>query len=239
MISIFILCYNEEVLLPHTINHYKTLLPSCNIVIYDNMSTDNSPLIAKTLGCEIIYWESNNEIDDFKYTDIKNNCWKNVPEGWILTIDMDEWLCVSEDDLEKEKKNGTNILQIEGYSMIGTSNNLDLTDINLSEIQAKIYWPTENKSLCFYRNEINEINYNNGAHQCWPELKDGFNIKYSENIYLNKHMDYLGLKFIINKHLKRHERAGTMREHNHATHYLDNIDEITANYNYYLENSIQ
>jgi len=39
-IDVFTTCYNEEIILPYFIRHYKQF--ARNITIYDNMSTDNS-----------------------------------------------------------------------------------------------------------------------------------------------------------------------------------------------------
>ena len=158
-INIFLLCFNESALLPHTIKHYKKYLPSCKITIYDNESTDESVKIAKDLGCSVISWNSNNCIDDFKYLEIKNNCWKNVEKGWIIIADMDEFLCVTEDDLNNELKLGTTILSIKGYDMIGESDTLDLSDIDLQEIKKGVENHFESKKLCFLRDKIEEINY--------------------------------------------------------------------------------
>lgn len=235
--TIFLLCFNEEVLLPHTINHYKRCLPNANIIIYDNYSTDNSVNIAKEHGCKIVQWDSNDEINDYRYLSIKNNCWKFVKTGWIIVADMDEWLCISEEQLEEEEANNTCLLTIKGYNMIGMSNSISLTDINLSEIKRAVYCPEESKSLCFYRPAIHEINYYPGAHRCHPifftndytkiSLKKSL---YSKKTYINKHMNYLGLKYITKKMIKRYERSHKMRQHKLATHYTDNVREITSRY---------
>jgi len=123
-IHIFILCYNESYLLPHTINHYRKYLPSCKITIYDNQSTDNSVKLALSLGCNVISWSSNNQINDNLYLKIKNNCWKNIKNGWIIMIDMDEFLCVTEDELLDEIKNETSILEIKGLGNIKYSSKI-------------------------------------------------------------------------------------------------------------------
>lgn len=231
-IHIFLLCYNESVLLPHTIAHYKRYLPSCKITIYDNESTDNSVELARSLGCEVISWSSGNIIDDFKYIEIKNNCWKSVECGWIIMADMDEFLCITEAELTEEEKKGTVLLQVKGYDMIGESECVNLSDIDIHGIQK--YRPNdwENKYLCFYRENIQEMNYGLGAHFCDPRGS----LIYSENIYWNKHMNYLGLPYYIEKILGRYHRSELMRSKDLDIQYTNDVDLITRRYYWVLEN---
>ena len=232
-INIFLLCYNESVLLPHTIAHYKKYLPSCKITIYDNESTDNSVEIAKSFGCNVISWSSNNIIDDFKYKYIKNNCWKDVKHGWVIVADMDEFLCVTEDNLKKEMELRTTVLTVNGIDMVGESENIDLHDIDLQNITKYIDNRLESKKLCFFRDFIDEMNYDYGAHNCDPVGV----VKYSNKQYYNKHMCNLGLNFIINKSINRYKRSEEMRKHDLANHYTDDIQRIKNEYNYKLQNS--
>lgn len=239
-INVFLLCYNESVLLPHAVKHYKKYLPSCKITIYDNESTDDSVKIAKSLGCSVVSWNSNNEIDDFKYKKIKDNCWKKITKGWIIMADMDEFLCVTEYELLEELYNGTSILRVDGIDMIGESNTLDLSDIDLQTIKKyyiQIHPGTqkgaESKNLCFLREKIKEMNYTYGAHDCNPTG----NIVWSSKIYINKHMAMLGLKFFINKMIQRYLRSSNMQKKGLATHYTNDIENITASFNHLLTNS--
>jgi len=225
-VNIFILCYNESALLPHTINHYKKYIPSCKITIYDNESTDNSVELAKSFGCDVVAWNSNNIIDDFKYREIKNKCWKHVQRGWILMIDMDEFLCVTEDELIEEMKNGTSVLSVDGKNMIGESKTLDLTDIDLQKIKKYYDCSSESKNLCFLREKITEMNYGFGAHYCNPQ---GI-VNYSSKLYINKHMSWLGLTYLQDKILQRYVRSEFMRSNNMATHYTDNMEQVMTDY---------
>jgi hypothetical protein len=224
-IHIFILCYNESVLLPETIKHYKTMLPSSIITIYDNKSTDKSVKIARDLGCKVISWSSGNKIDDYKYLEIKNNCWKEK-KGWVIVCDIDEWLCVTERDLLEEKEKGTTILSIRGYNIYGKSKYINLKDTNLHALKAGHYNKWESKDLCFHLPDIKEINYEMGAHNTHPHG----NIKYSSKKYINKHMANLGLAYLTNKMKMRYRRASAMRKKGHATHYTDNSARIKRNY---------
>jgi hypothetical protein len=230
-INIFLLCYNESPLLPHTIKHYRNNLPLCNITIYDNESTDNSVEIAKSLNCNVISWSSNNINDEDIKINIRNNCWKDIKSGWIIMADMDEFICVTEKDLLDEMNNNTTILKINGIDMIGESETLDLTDIDLQKINKYHNYEMESKNLCFLRDYITDMNYGPGSHYCKPIGK----IKYSDIIYTNKHMSNLGLNFLTNKMIKRYERSEKNRKRFWSIHYTNDVDQIKNNYNNLLK----
>ena len=231
-INIFLLCFNESVLLPHTVSHYKKQLPSCKITVYDNESTDNSVELAKSLGCNVVSWSSNNILDEDKQTELRNNCWKDVERGWIIVADMDEFVCVTEPDLENELKQGTTILKIKGVDMIGESNKVDLCDIQLQQLRKYVDNFMENKCLCFYRESIIDMRYGPGSHSCRPMGV----IKYSSKEYYNKHMCNLGLPFLINKIKNRYERSHEMRKKGWSTHYTNNEAKIRIEYMKKLRN---
>lgn len=233
MAHIFILCYNESVLLPHTIAHYRRNIPYANITILDNESTDGSQDIAHQLGCNVITWSSQNMINDYLYANIKNNCWKNV-SGWVIMVDMDEWLCITDQELEHELQNGTTLIKTKGLDMVGESRNEHLTDINLHTLNKYIANHFLDKNVCFYKNAISEMNYGIGAHHCNPVGR----VQYSFKTYHIKHMSFLGLPFYTRKTIERFKRAHQMQRLGMATHYTDNLNTIINDYNERLLNSI-
>ena len=232
MTHIFILCYNESVLLPHTVAHYRRNIPYANITILDNESTDGSQEIARQLGCNVISWSSQNILNDYLQANLKNNCWKNV-DGWVIVIDMDEWLCITDQELDHELQNGTTILKTKGIDMIGESKNEHLTDIHLHNINKYVDNHYLNKTVCFYSKAISDMNYGCGAHFCTPVGR----VQFSFRTYLIKHMSFLGLPFYTRKTIDRYNRAREMQRHGMATHYTDNLNTINTEYNQRLTNS--
>jgi len=231
-INIFFVCYNEESLLPHTISHYKKYLPSCKITIYDNESTDRSVELAKSLGCNVISFSSNNMLNGYKLKEIRNNSWKTVRSGWVIMADMDEFICVTEQELLEEYQRGTSILNITGLNMIGESQTIDLTDIDLQKIYKYVNNMWESKNICFLREKIIDMNFTAGSHTCEPLGE----IVYSSNIYLNKHMEGIGLEYLKNKMIKRYERSTEMRKHGMSTHYTNDLNKISKYYINSFEN---
>ena len=95
MITIYTITYNEEVVLPYFITWYRNRFPDCRIVVYDNYSTDNTEKIALEHNCEVIKYDTNNQLSDSKYLEIKNNCWKTANTDWVIVCDCDEFLDVN------------------------------------------------------------------------------------------------------------------------------------------------
>jgi len=241
-LHLYLLCYNEATLIGATIDHYQTRFPNCYITILDNESTDDSVAIATAKGCRIHSWSSDQSIDDRKYILLKDHFWKEVPqeegldgleqeeqENWIIMADMDEWLSISLAELEDENTRGTTILSTIGYNMTADSQCVDLSDIDLHTITTGLFWETECKSVCFKRAEIQEMNYAIGAHSCRPVGR----IQFSERRYVLKHMEPLGLPFMIAKFSGRYKRTEKKRlegDHLAGLHYTDNIAKITQRY---------
>lgn len=225
-VHIFLLCYNEEILLPKTINHYRTLFPNCKITIYDNESTDKSREISEQNNCEVITYKTGNKIDDLEYLKIKNNCWKSETEGWIIMADMDEWLYITEKQLLEEQDSGTTILSLDWYDIFIDGMSAELTDVNLETVDFGYLWNL-GKNICFYRKKISEMNYDPGAHTCNPEGE----IVYSNKTYLVKHMHYLSMPFYINKIKARAARNKENIKKGFGIHYISDEEDIKIQYN--------
>ncbi len=221
-VSIFLICHNEEVLLPRAIEHYRKYLPNSEFTIYDNMSTDDSVAIAKKLGCNVFNFNTNEEMDDFKITKIKNNCWRAIFDGWVIVSDIDEWLCIDEKWLKQEEQEGATILNTEGFQIVANSKTKDLSDIDVHKESMGFACEAHSKKICFKPNEV-EINYTLGGHFCEPTG----NIKFG-GTYMVKHMDWLGLPFKLNKNKVRYERSEKMRKLGMYTHYKENEKEIIS-----------
>lgn len=227
-VNIFLLCYNEELIIQYTINHYKNRFPNCIITIYDNMSTDNSELIAKNNNCNVIKFNTNGVDNELIKKNIINTCWKDINKGWIIVADMDEWLDIDMNILIDEYNKGTTILSIHGCDMIGESDSILLDDIELNSINKYIDNPYLSKNICFLREKIINMNYNTGHHKCKPCSNKL--IKFSDKIYNLKHMNFLGLPYITNKIINRYKRNLEMQKIKLNVHYTDDVNKITEQY---------
>jgi len=227
-LTIYLLCYNEEILLPHTLHHYKTRFPKAHfIILLDTATTDKSEAVARDAGCEVIPWTANNGMDtgtDIKtMTRMKNNIWKTAITDWILIADMDEWLEITEEQLANEDTAGNTMLHCRGLQIVGDSSSLTLEDIDLHSLRTGFFDIIFNKHICFKRSEITEINFTDGAHKSSEQGR----VQYGKKIYMMKHMNFLGFPWFEAKMKARYQRTHYNRhKYRCSGHYSDKDDFI-------------
>lgn len=188
MITVYTIAYNEEILLPFFINWYRTRFPNCKIIVHDNYSIDNTEKIALENGCEIIKYDSNNEIRDDIYLNIKNNCWKQSNTDWVVVCDVDELIDINEVDILYEN---SSIIKFNAFNMVSMNDELNLNNI-IHGVRDEGY----DKFYMFNKTMIKEINYYPGCHKANPV---GI-VSFSEKIYNAYHFKYINLQYLIDRY---------------------------------------
>jgi hypothetical protein len=120
IIHAHILAYNEEMILPFTLDYYSNICEK--IFVYDNMSTDSSDEIyARYPKVEVLKWNSNNEINENYYVQIKSNSYRKVSRDadWVIVCDCDEILYHPNliEKLTQYKEIGVDIPETDGRDM--------------------------------------------------------------------------------------------------------------------------
>lgn len=218
MITIYALCYNEEVMLPYFIKHYRYRFPGCRIVLWDNESTDGTHDIAIANHCEIRTYYTGGKLNDVKYLELKNSWWKDADTDWVLICDIDEHVDIDSYMLSVEQERGASYIRAEGWNMVATHDTL-----NPNEVYAAVRAPSYDKIYLFNKNAISEINYQAGCHKANPIGR----VLPSMNIYRCLHYKYLNLEYMIQRHS---HFASRLSEDNHRKgygyHYLRTPAEI-------------
>lgn len=192
-IDIFATCYNEQIILPYFLKHYKKF--ANNITIFDNMSTDNSVNIMNDYGVDIIPFDTNGKFEESVLMNIRNNCWKNSEANWVIVCDADE--LIYHENLF-EVLSGTNATHIitEGYEMM--TENLPKTDGQIyEEIKNGYFKPDYSKPCLFKPSEITDINFAPGSHTAKPT---GNVISINNSGIKLLHYKYLNREVLINKY---------------------------------------
>ena len=227
MINIYTITYNEQLVLPHFINWYRLRFPNSRIVVYDNYSTDNTEKIALENNCEVIKYDTNNQLSDSKYLEIKNNCWKEAKTDWVIVVDCDEFVDITENDLLELELNKKTIVKAVGYNMCNIEGLTELADIRYG-VRAEQY----DKSILFNKKFIQEINYEAGCHSCNPKGV----VNYSTGIFSLYHMHFINEQLLIDKYLRNASRMSEENKKNKWGHqYLQSEDIVRANYKHGLE----
>ncbi len=234
-ISLYILAYNEEILLPHTIAFYKQRFPNSKITILDNESDDNTHRVARELGCEVETFQTQGQISDIMYQYLKNNIWKKAETDWVGVMDCDEWLNINEGELRREEQYGTTIIKSDGYNMVNMENNLDIPNIKFGYRDNDVC-QFYDKSLIFNKAYIQEMNYIIGAHGEKPEGKSN----YSKHKYKMYHYKYISPDFMVARYKLYASRLSDLnKQHHWGKNYEETEGTIRALFEEYRKKAKQ
>jgi hypothetical protein len=217
-----ILSWNEEKILPFTLDYYSSFCEE--IFIHDNMSTDSSDEIYKKYPkVRVLKWDSNEQINEMNYINIKNNEYKkysrNNDVDWVIVCDCDEFLYHPNliNVLQEYKQNGITVPKVCGHDMV--SERFPIYDGELITKKIKIgsdrYQPMC-KNIIFNPNV--EVNFGVGAHSFSTT-----NGVFSENEDLKLlHYKFLGKDYVKKLYVERAKRLSMFNKQNKfGEHYFN------------------
>jgi len=218
-IEAFLICWNEREILPFVIKHYQKFCDS--ITIYDNYSDDGSDILAEQMGCKVIKYDTNGQLNDDAYKYIKNTCWKDSTADYVIVCDADEvlfWHHLNFGLLPEKGK--PSIWKTQGWQI--TSNEMPKEDI--LEITNGYKFDNYSKSIIFSPTRIKEMNFNYGAHRTEPV---GDVVYSEETLYVLHYRQIGGVKRLINRYRAYKKRMSAFNKmKGHGSHYLQQEQKI-------------
>jgi len=216
-----ILSYNEEKILPFTLDYYSRICEK--IFVYDNMSTDGSDEIyTKYPMVTVIKWSSNEEINEMNYVGIKSNAYKVSRldnADWVIVCDCDEYLYHPRllNKLTYYKDNGITVPKINGHDMVSDSFPLYDGELITDKIKtgSEVYQPFC-KNIVF--NPKLDVQFGIGGHSFQAN-----NAIYSNGPELKLlHYKFLGVDYVERIYKARAERLSDFNKNNKfGEHYFN------------------
>ena len=211
-VTVYTITFNEELLMQFFIDHYRSRFPRCNIVIFENQSTDRTAEICFRNGCDIRHYDSGGKLNELGMFTTKNNCWRDAKTDWVIVCDVDELLDINSEQLEEEAAQGVTKIKSESWQMVNMEDNLDFKNMKYgfrdpNEHECFIY----DKDLCFNKKLV-DINYTHaGCHYCDSK---GI-IKESSKRYRMYHYRYINCDALCAKRRLTAERRNETDIKNH------------------------
>ena len=170
-IEVHLVCYNEELILPYALRHYKTF--ASRIIVHDGGSTDRSKQICEEFGVEVQHWETKGQINDELLRILKETCWLKTDAQWVIMADADELVYFPDgvvNTLTQHTKLRTPVVKCRGFEMesstLPTTEGQIYEEINHGSPDDRWY----GKPCLIQRKLVRSIHFTHGAHECDAEL---------------------------------------------------------------------
>jgi len=172
-VEVFLVHWEDPLLLAYAVRFYRERLgmAGMRITVYDNESKDGSVELAKALGCRVVPFATEGQLQDQAYVDIKSNCWKQSEADWAIIVDLDEWLDVRPKDLDLYEAAGISVVNTDAVTLVWQNDTTNLSEPPLRIPGATSGW--NSKPCMFDRRKITVYTVDPGAHNlhCEGEVK--------------------------------------------------------------------
>ena len=226
---IYMLCYNEELLLPFTLGYYSRFAE--RIFVYDNMSTDTSLEICKRYPkVTVIPFDTGGLVNDRAFLKIKNNAWKAARKHarYVAVIDTDE-IIYHKDGLDvlldRAYDAGAAIIkQSVAYTVYSANITDPADDFSLSGSNTCLLCGPSGGKVSLFSPELRGINYQPGAHRLSPK---GRNLSQYEGGIWFHYSHVFGAEMMAKRYQDRVYRLSPENKHYEwGTHYVLQYEDI-------------
>lgn len=159
-IEIHIITYNEEIMLPFTITHYRRMFGDPKFIIHDNCSTDDTVMLAHLAGATVVPFVTDG-MNDTEHRWIKSRAAMEATADWVLVLDCDECCYIDTNDLIALEEHGVNAVHFSGYDIFDDQP----TPWDAYKAPRGCGSPGYSKPVLLRTGQFKEIEYGAGAHK--------------------------------------------------------------------------
>lgn len=232
-IEVHSLLYNEAPLIPYFMRHYGEF---ADVIFYGRDSTDGSTELAESLGATVLDFPTNG-VDDVRFLEMKNNCWKGSDADWVIICDVDEFVYCPKNLLFILEHTTFTAFYPKEWRMYS-----EVFPITKGQIYDEVQWGVPgarwaNKLNLFKPSEIQEINYGIGSHSARPTG----NVRVCMNSSIvTLHFHHLGKDYRLKKNADLNARMSPgNKKNNWGSHCGLSSDEVNSNWNKALRNLVK
>ena len=170
-VEVHVLRYGDGWLVPYVVKHYLTY--ATKLVIHDAGGGEFGCILDPRLS--VVPWGLGPEVNDLKYAELRNECWKGTDADWVIVADLDELIYFPEGadkSLGAYTRMGAAVIRPHGFEMFSetypTTGGQIYDEIKQGAPDDKWY----SKPIIFSPKLVSETRLGLGSHESDPVLHD-------------------------------------------------------------------
>ena len=167
-----VLRYGDDWIVPYMVRHYLSYADK--LVIHDAGGGRSLEMEATDPRVCVLPWDCN-EVNDLKYAELRNSCWKGTDADWVIVADLDEFIYFPEgaaQSLGAYTRMGAAVIRPHGFEMFSetypTTEGQIYDEIKQGAPDDKWYA----KPILFSPKLVSETRLGLGSHESDPILHD-------------------------------------------------------------------